>query len=166
VNRRPTHDRAHARDARPLPGSNVSGQFRVIVCFLIERGGHVLFLKRTMSKDEAPGQWETGSGRVEQGEPPVQAVLREAREETGLNVEVLWPLDTYHFYRGPLREETIGITFHCRASEGEVVLSPEHDDAKWVPIEHLHEVDCPEWVRRSLETFLTRQDWPDARGRQ
>jgi 8-oxo-dGTP diphosphatase len=148
-----------------LRAFDVSGQFRVIVCFLIERDGHVLFLKRTMSKEEAPGQWETGSGRVEQGEPPVQAVLREAKEETGLDVEVLRPLNTYHFYRGPLREETIGITFHCRASEGEVALSSEHDETKWVAIEHLLQVDCPEWVRLSLETFLKRRGWPNATGR-
>ena len=139
-------------------GRNMSGRFQVIVCFLIEGDSQVLLLKRTLSKDEAPGQWETGSGRVEQGESAMEAVLREAREETGLDVEVLGPLDTFHFYRGPMREETIAITFHCRASAGPVVLSSEHDEAKWVPIEHLTKLDgLPEWVQRSLEIFLARQ---------
>jgi 8-oxo-dGTP pyrophosphatase MutT (NUDIX family) len=36
-------------------------------------------------------------------------VLREAKEETGLDVTVLGLLDTFHFYRGPAREEAIGI---------------------------------------------------------
>lgn len=136
----------------------MSGRFQVIVCFLIERDRHVLLLKRGLSKDEAPGQWETGSGRVEQGESAIQAVLREAKEETGLDVEVLGPLNTFHFYRGPMREETIAITFHCRGSGGPVVLSSEHDEVKWVPIEHLSRLDdVPEWVQRSLHTFLARR---------
>ena len=142
----------------------MSGQFQVIVCFLIERDRQVLLLKRTMSKDEAPGQWETGSGRVEQGESAIQAVVREAREETGLDVEVLEPLDTFHFYRGPMREETIAITFHCRTSGGRVVLSSEHDEAKWVPLEHLNRLDSlPEWVQRSLQLFLRRRASGDTR---
>lgn len=136
----------------------MSGRFQVVVCFLIERDRQVLLLKRTMSKDEAPGQWETGSGRVEQGESAIQAVVREAREETGLEIEVVAPLDTFHFYRGPLREETIAITFHCRATGGRLVLSSEHDEAKWVPREHLDKLDTlPEWVQRALRLFLRRR---------
>lgn len=128
------------------------------MCFLLERDGHVLLLKRSAGKDESPGQWETGSGRVEEGESPVQAVGREAREETGLDVEVGEPLDTFHFYRGPRREETIAITFHCRAHGGPVVLSSEHDEARWVPIERLSELhDVPEWVHRSLQIFVARR---------
>jgi 8-oxo-dGTP diphosphatase len=142
----------------------VSGRFQVIVCVLIERDRQVLLLKRTMSKDEAPGQWETGSGRVEQGESAIQAVVREAREETGLDVEVLDPLDTFHFFRGPVREETVAITFHCRASGGRVALSSEHDEAKWVPLEHLNKIDAlPEWVQRSLQLFLRRRASVDTR---
>jgi 8-oxo-dGTP pyrophosphatase MutT (NUDIX family) len=64
---------------------------------------------------------------VEQGESAIQAGLREAREETGLDVELLGPLDTFHFYRGPMHEETIAITFHRRASGGSVVLPGGRD---------------------------------------
>ena len=42
-----------------------------------------------MSKDHAPGEWEPGSGRVRQGEAPLAALLREVKEETGLDVTVL-----------------------------------------------------------------------------
>ena len=58
----------------------MSARFLVVVAFLIERDGHVLFLRRSPSKDHAPGEWEPGSGRIESGETPQEAVLREARE--------------------------------------------------------------------------------------
>src|SRR5215470_4425836 len=86
------------------------GRFLVVVTFLIERDGHVLLLKRSRDKDHAPGEWEVGSGRVRQGESALTAVHREAKEETGLDVEVVGPLNTFHFYRGQSATEAIGIT--------------------------------------------------------
>jgi 8-oxo-dGTP pyrophosphatase MutT (NUDIX family) len=90
------------------------------------------------------------------GESPLEAVRREAREETGLDVEVLGLLDTFHFYRGAAREEAVGITFHCRAAPGTLKLSDEHDQARWVPREQLSEVDCADWMHRGFAA-LRRQ---------
>jgi 8-oxo-dGTP diphosphatase len=112
--------------------SDDDGKFLVVVAFLIERNDQILLLRRSMAKDHAPGEWEVGSGRVRQRESALEAVVREAREETGLEVHVVRPLDTFHFYRGKSQVETIGVTFHCRATRGELTLSPEHIEAKWV----------------------------------
>lgn len=134
----------------------MSAHFLVVVAFFIEHDGHVLVLRRSASKDHAPGEWEPGSGRVEPGESPLEAVRREAKEETGLEIEVLGPIDTFHYYRGNAREEAIGIAFHCRPTGGELALSPEHDEAKWVPVERLHEVECTEPLRGCLHRFQAR----------
>ena len=132
----------------------MSAKFLVVALLLIERDGRLLLLKRSASKDHAPGEWEPGSGRVEAGESAVEAAYREAKEETGLDVEVLGPIDTFRFERGPTREEAIGIAFHCRATGGTLSLSPEHDEAKWVPIEELLAVDCADVIRRCFQTIL------------
>src|SRR5262245_32260452 len=110
----------------------MSAKFVVAVAYVIEKDGSVLMLRRSPSKDHAPGEWETGSGRVEAGETPEQAVHREVREETGLQVEIVGPVDTFHFYRGAAREETIGITFWCRYAGGTLVTCEEHDRAEWL----------------------------------
>ena len=127
---------------------DANGRFLVVVAFVIERDNHVLLLRRSLSKDHAAGEWEPGSGRVRQGEAALAAVLRGAKEETGLDVTVLGLLDTFHFYRGTAREETIGIVFHCRATD--LTLSPEHVEAKWV-------LACSEWIRRSFAALLARR---------
>jgi len=114
----------------------MSAKFIVAVAFVIERNGEILMLRRSTDKDHAPGAWETGSGRVEYGEGAEAAVRREVLEETGLEVEIMAPVATFHFYRGAAREEAIGITFWCRYVAGELVTSAEHDLARWVsPIE-------------------------------
>ena len=73
-------------------------------------------------------------------------------------MEVVAPIDTFHFLRGKAREEAIAIAFHCRATGGQLALSPEHDEARWVPIDRLLEVDCPETFRRCFEVLLARRD--------
>lgn len=135
----------------------MSARFLVVVVFLVERDGQLLLLRRRADKDHAPGQWEPGSGRVEPGETPVVAVQREAREETGLEVEVLGPVDTFHYYRGTAREETIGIAFHCRPIGGELRLSPEHDAAEWVPLDAAAARRLGEPLRRCVELLRARR---------
>jgi 8-oxo-dGTP diphosphatase len=131
--------------------------FGVCVVYVIERDGQILLLRRSRLKDHAAGEWETGSGGVLAGEAPAVAVAREAREETGLDVDVLGPIDTFHFYRGAERREVIGITFHCRARDGDVVLSEEHEEAKWVPVAALRtDAAYPEWIRRAAALVQER----------
>jgi len=130
--------------------------FFVCVVFVIERDGQILLLKRSRMKDHAAGEWETGSGGILSGESPQDAAVREAKEETGLDVEVLGPIDAFHFYRGVARRETIGITFHCRASRGDVRLSDEHEEAKWVPITALVDGAYPDWMRRAASIVRNR----------
>ena len=135
----------------------MAAKFLVVVAFLIERDGCVLMLRRSPTKDHAPGQWEPGSGRVESGETPVEAVHREAREETGLEVELLGVVDTFHYYRGATREEAIGIAFHCRAIGGQLRLSWEHDAADWVPLERILDTNVSEPLRGCLAALVSRR---------
>lgn len=109
----------------------MSAKFIVGVAFIIERDGKILMMRRSPTKDHAPGAWETGSGRLESGETLEDAVYREVREETGLQVEIVQPVATFRFLRGSAREEAVGVTFWCRHREGEVMPSDEHDHVFW-----------------------------------
>jgi 8-oxo-dGTP diphosphatase len=131
--------------------------FLVCVVFVIERAGEVLLLKRSRVKDHAPGEWETGSGGILRGESPQAAVVREAREETGLDVDIVDVIDAFHFYRGAERRETIGISFHCRPARGELRLSEEHDEARWIALVELERGPYPEWLRRAARIVGARR---------
>jgi len=89
----------------------MSAKFAVAVTAIIKRDDTVLLLKRSPDKTHLPGFWDPCSGRMERGEKPEQAVIREAREETGLHVEKQRVIDTYCFFSGPEREECAGLTF-------------------------------------------------------
>mgnify|MGYP000805177423 CR=1 FL=1 len=63
------------------------GEYHLTVLGVIARpDGRFLITKRVMSKAWAPGWWEVSGGAVQAGEESKDAVVREVKEETGLDV--------------------------------------------------------------------------------
>ena len=63
------------------------GEYHLTVLGVIKRtDGRFLITKRVMTKAWAPGCWEVSGGAAMAGEDSKTAVLREIREETGLDV--------------------------------------------------------------------------------
>lgn len=98
---------------------------------IIRRGEKILIVKRSKSDDHLPGIWETVGGGVEGESAPQESLRREILEEVGLDVEVGEPFHVFTF-RKDTGEFKVGITFLCDASEGEVVLSHEHSEYRWI----------------------------------
>jgi len=58
----------------------------VVHLHLLDPGGRVYLQKRSMSKDTNPGRWDTSvGGHVAAGERVPDALIREAREELGID---------------------------------------------------------------------------------
>ena len=64
---------------------------KVAVAALIEQGDRILLVRRV--NDPQRGLWTLPAGFVDAGEDPVEAIVRECLEETGLQVQVLGLLD-------------------------------------------------------------------------
>ena len=81
-----------------------------------------------------PGSWETVHGTIESGETPVQASLRELREETGLVPEKFYNLSrTEAFYQHRTDQLALIPVFAAFVARGASVrLSSEHDLSEWL----------------------------------
>ncbi len=116
--------------------SDENGRFTVSLGAIIEssKTGRILLLKRHQAKDFSAGIWEYPTGRLHQFEEPLDGLRREIMEETGLAVEIVKPLSTFHIYRGErlAENEVVGIMYWCRAETEEVQVSPEHSEYQWV----------------------------------
>ena len=97
---------------------------------LIDADGRVLLAKRPEGKSLA-GLWEFPGGKVESGERPEQALIRELNEELGIDVErsCLAPLTfASHTYED---FHLLMPLYVCRRWKG-MVQSMEGQELKWV----------------------------------
>jgi ADP-ribose pyrophosphatase YjhB (NUDIX family) len=98
-----------------------------------QRKGMVLILRRN-----EPRQWAIPGGYCDYGESLEQAAVREAREETGLRVELIEQFYTYSDPRRDPRQHTITTVYIARAIGG--VLQAQ-DDAQEIGV--FSEADLP-----------------------
>ncbi len=101
-----------------------------VVCAVIERAGLILLAQRPAHKLLAL-KWEFPGGKVEPGELPAAAILREIREELGCEVEIVRALPRFqHDYKTVVIEM---IPFVCTLAPGSPEPHPhEHVALAWV----------------------------------
>ena len=111
-----------------------------VVAALIWEGERFLICQRPAHK--ARGLlWEFVGGKVEPGETPEQALVRECREELDVTVSVGEPfMDVVHAYP----DLTVHLTLFHAALDGGVPRLLEHNDLRWVtPAEIPNYTFCP-----------------------
>jgi 8-oxo-dGTP diphosphatase len=105
----------------------------VVVGAAVFRDGKILLIKRSKREKACPGYWEFPSGKVEYREDPNKAVVREIKEETGLQVKVIKPISVRHYTIG--KGHRIEIDYLAKAKSQKVRLSKEHESWIWASID-------------------------------
>lgn len=113
----------------------------VVAAALVDSDGRVLLAQRPEGKNLA-GLWEFPGGKVENGESPEQALIRELREELGISTwsSCLAPL-TFVSHAYPEFHLLMPL-FVCRRWEG-VPSIREHKALKWVRARDLASYPMP-----------------------
>jgi 8-oxo-dGTP diphosphatase len=128
--------------------------WRPAVYAIVIENNKVLMLRQFKTKHQLPG------GGVDLGEDLEEAVVREAKEETGLDVEIIRPtgVKTSLFYDGHSKGDdkafhSILIYYLCKQVGGELSTEGFDEDeveyaelAEWVPLEKLDDIELSSTV--------------------
>jgi len=114
-----------------------------VVIILNERDD-LLILRRPPRVEWAPNKWALPGGKIEEGESPLAAAIRETSEETNLKISHLKPV-------GLVTNKVI-TSYYTRNYVGFVKLDHEHDDWAWAPRTEIEKYDLAPGV---LDTY----DW-------
>ena len=124
---------------------------RLVVGAAIVHSGRLLAARRTAPKPLA-GRWELPGGKVESGESPAAACVRECAEELGVAVEVVRRI-------GPELAIGQGLTlwvYEARLTDGEPTPLADHDALAWLSAEELADVDWLDADRPLLPVLRAR----------
>jgi 8-oxo-dGTP diphosphatase len=126
---------------------------------IIERtqNGIMEIIVQTRNKPNGPKRIELPGGRIEQYESLITALIREVKEETGLDVveiegedtridtvgmdpdfevECIRPFGAYQTIKGPF--DSVGVYFRCKA-EGELLISgDETTHIRWITVDEVN----------------------------
>ena len=106
-----------------------------VAAAIIQREGKILATQRGYG--DLAGGWEFPGGKIEPGETPEEALVRELKEELGIDIAIerLLAVIDYEY-------ETFRLHMHCfltHVGNGRIHLL-EHSDAKWLGAEDIESV--------------------------
>ncbi|MFW5846838.1 MAG: NUDIX hydrolase [Nanoarchaeota archaeon] len=131
-------------------------QFFIVKSLIVNEEGKILLVKRERKwHKEAHGKWEFPGGKVEFDEFPEDACIREAKEESGIDIEVVQLIPKIHIGRweySDRRSKQIIICYQCRPIGGKISLEDHGvSDVKWFDIEEIEKLD----YLNATDVFLT-----------
>jgi 8-oxo-dGTP diphosphatase len=124
----------------------------VIRAIIKDSENNTLILKRAPDSRSNPRCWELPGGKVEPGESFDQAMIREIKEETNLNISLrravgIAQQDLPHIH-------SVHVIMTVDVDSGDLKISDEHTDYRWASLEEIKSLTLSNW----FESFLQEKD--------
>jgi len=97
--------------------------------------------------------WNLPGGGLKKGETPWDCIIRETKEETGLDVEISRLMG---IYSKPHKNEIVFV-FVCNAISGSLTLNKEARDLKYFALNHIPKNTVPKQVERLSHYFENKE---------
>ncbi|MET7922657.1 (deoxy)nucleoside triphosphate pyrophosphohydrolase [Streptomyces sp. NPDC005349] len=126
----------------------------VVVAAALQESGRLLAARRS-APPELAGRWELPGGKVEPGEDPKRALVRELREELGIDAELVAPVPG----EWPLKPGCVLRVWTARLLSGRPRPLEDHDELRWLGPDEIWSVDWLDQDVPAVKAVLAAQ-WP------
>ena len=109
----------------------------------------ILIVKRHPKSRTDPEMWELPGGKVEKGEHFADALVREIKEETNLDVNVGDFCEAVQ--NDYSHKRTVQLMMYLDDVEGSVEISEEHTEYMWASIEKIESLELSSSLKKLLE---------------
>jgi ADP-ribose pyrophosphatase YjhB (NUDIX family) len=124
--------------------------------------GDLLMIRRSDN-----GNWAVPGGAIDLGESLTQAAVRETKEESGIDCEVIDVVGIYtdpkhiilYTSNGEARQE-FSIVVRARATGGELSTSSESTEVRWIARSGLADLQMDPSMRRRIDRYLEGASTP------
>jgi 8-oxo-dGTP diphosphatase len=129
----------------------------LVVAGLITSADGRLLITQRRADQNLPLKWEFPGGKVEPGESPEQALVRELGEEIGASTQIdrIWDV-LFHAYE---TFDLVMLVYHCRLLPGQEIRCVQVNDFAWCRPEELGAYDVLA-ADQSLVDRLVREGLP------
>lgn len=128
---------------------------KVVLAAVILKKNKVLILQRSKEEDVFPNMWELPSGKKEPLEECKDSLLREVKEETGLDIRIIMPFFVFDYQIEKLNEihDSTQINFlaSIKGKNEKIKLSLEHQNFAWVSKEELHKYNLSKATKQVIK---------------
>lgn len=107
----------------------------VALTVIFNNENKILLLRRSKNTDWCPDCWAIVGGKIEKGELPEKALVREVYEETKIKI------DKYKFKKIIKSNNIVEYLYISRVYDDFVQLNGEHSDYKWLDIEEIKSLE-------------------------
>lgn len=138
---------------RLYPDQPIVGVGAVIIC-----NGKILLEKR--KNEPGRGKWSIPGGLVELGESLEQTVIREVKEETGLDVadpEIIDVVDTISVdENGRVKYHFVIVDYFLKLKGGMLRAADDAEELKWVELDDVENYDLTKTIRSFFERNMQK----------
>lgn len=127
----------------------------IVHVLIVNRNKEVLLIRRSNTEDVLPGVWDIPGGTLEDGEDPKEGAIREAKEETGLDVENVRLIHYTSNVDQERNKQFVRLIFSGGCASLDIQLNPEdHDEYCWVsPCDIPEDMKLVDYLPEMLRLF-------------
>lgn len=121
------------------------------VISIVKFGEKILLLKRNPNRHSSPNKWQPVSGFIGEREAGEDAVLREVKEETGLDGKIVKVGKVFEVADNWGRWIILPFLISVDSDKVKIDLE-EHSECKWVKSREITKFDCVAGIKEDLES--------------